>query len=86
MSCFVDILFQMMQASATKLKERAMDSTEYVAKKSACFLCTNRLHSREGVRLKHDSKDIHLMGQNDAIFQGNGFDCIRGVICWERLA
>ena len=46
-----------------------MDSIEYVAKRSTNFLCTNRLHSGKGVRLKYDAGDIHLMGQNDAIFQ-----------------
>lgn len=75
----------MMEALGTKLKEKAMDSTEYVANRSACFLCTNGLHNGEGVRLKHDPKDIHLMGQNDAIFQGNDFECVKGVICREGL-
>ena len=40
----------------------------------------------ERVQLKHDKGDIHLMGQNDAIFQGDGFSSVKGVMCKEGLA
>ena len=55
MGCCVVIPFQMMEALATKIEERALDSVEDVAKRSTCFLCNNRLHSREGVRLNNDA-------------------------------
>ena len=82
----VAVPFQMLEAPSTKLKERAIDSTENVSKRTVIFLCINRLHSGEGVQLKYDTGDIHLMGQNDAIFQGDGFSCFRGVMCREGLA
>ena len=52
----------MMEAPATELEERAMDSTKNMAKGSAYFLCNNLLHSGEGVWLNDNTGDIHLMG------------------------
>ena len=72
MGYYVAIPFQMIEAPATKMKERAIDSTIYVAKRFAIFLCMNKLHSGERVRLKQDMVDIHLMGQKDTILK-NGY-------------
>ncbi|XP_065629878.1 protein DETOXIFICATION 22-like [Quercus suber] len=47
--------FQMMEAPTAKGEKRAMDSTEDVTERSSYFLCINRLHHREGVRLKNDT-------------------------------
>ena len=86
MGCSVAVPFQMMETPTTKIKERTMDSIEYVSKRSVGFLCTNRLHSGEGVQLKQDTGDIHLVSQNDAIFQGDGFCCVGGVVYREGPA
>ena len=72
----------MMEAPATEEEERPMDFVEDVAERSTFFLCNNRLHSGERVQLNNDARDVHLMSEDDAIFQGNGFNCIRRVVGW----
>ena len=86
MGCSVVIPFQMMEAPIAEIEKRVMDSAKDVAESSTCFLRINRLHSGEGVQFNNDVGDVHLMSKNDAIFQGNRFNCIRRVMGWQGFA